>query len=456
MYAVIDVETTGGQPAQDSIIEVAIRIHDGNQIVKRYETLVNPGRPIPYFITQLTGIHDGMVKDAPKFYEVAKDIVELTEGMIFVAHNVRFDYSFFKKEFSSLGFNYQRKTLCTVRLSRQMIPGLPSYSLGKLCRSIGIELNDRHRAAGDAEATALLLDRIIKQNDPDSISSFINGEIKASMIPPGLDRRIIEDLPEQTGIYYFYDAAGNVIYVGKSTNIRKRVISHFTVDLKKKNAIEFKNSIADISYELTGSELIALLYENDEIKKLKPVHNRALKRTNFGYGLFSFVDKNGFINFKVEKLSEESDPILPITNQMSGKSMLMKLVDKYRLCEKFCGVNVKGSACFNVRLKKCDGACYGNETVEEYNKKALEVIEKYSFKHKNFFILGPGRHDQEQSVVGIENGRYIGFGYLDKSLSYNSPVDLLDCLTHYNDNRDARQIIRTYFPKVPSSRIILF
>jgi DNA polymerase-3 subunit epsilon len=456
MYAIIDVETTGGQPSQDSIIEIAIRIHDGEKIIKRYESLINPGRPIPYFITQLTGIHDGMVKDAPRFYEVAKDIVELTEGKVFVAHNVRFDYSFLKKEFSSLGFNYQRKTLCTVRLSRQMIPGLPSYSLGKLCHSIGIELNDRHRAGGDAEATALLLDRIIKQNDTDSISTFINGEIKSSLLPPAIDKQKIDDLPEETGIYYFYDAAGNVIYVGKSTNIRKRIISHFTVDLKKKNAIEFKNSIADISYELTGSELVALLYESDEIKKLKPIHNRALKRTNFGYGLFSFVDKNGYVNFNVEKLTDDCDPIVPLNNHLSGKKMLMNLIDKYRLCEKFCGVDVRSTACFNVRLKKCDGACYGNEPVEDYNKKAEAIIKKYSFQHKNFFIIGPGRNALEKSVVGIENGRYIGFGYFDNSQAFSSPEEIKYCLSPRSDDRDARQIIRSFYTKTPSSSILTY
>ncbi|HSI91826.1 MAG TPA: 3'-5' exonuclease, partial [Adhaeribacter sp.] len=143
LYAIIDIETTGGQPAQDRITEIAIFIHDGHQITDKFHTLVNPQRPIPYFISNLTGITDEMVRDAPKFHEVAKEIVQFTEGKIFVAHNVRFDYSFVKKEFADLGYTYQRKTLCTVRLSRSLIPGLPSYSLGKLCKSIDIPLELR-------------------------------------------------------------------------------------------------------------------------------------------------------------------------------------------------------------------------------------------------------------------------------------------------------------------------
>ncbi|RZK42719.1 MAG: 3'-5' exonuclease, partial [Hymenobacter sp.] len=162
MYAIIDLETTGGQPANDRITELAIYVHDGQQVVDSYTTLVNPGRSIPPFITQLTGITNDMVAAAPRFHEVARKVVEMTEGCVFVAHNVRFDYSFLKKEFADLGYNYSRKTLCTVRLSRSLIPGQPSYSLGKLCQSIGIPLNGRHRAAGDAEATAILFSRLLR------------------------------------------------------------------------------------------------------------------------------------------------------------------------------------------------------------------------------------------------------------------------------------------------------
>lgn len=163
MYAVVDIETSGGRAQVDKITEIAIYIHDGEKIVDEFSTLINPETYIPPFITRLTGINNDMVATAPKFYEVAKKIVLMTEGRLFVAHNAPFDYRFIQEEFKRLGYNYQRQTMCTVRMSRKIIPGMGSYSLGNLCQTLGITINNRHRAAGDALATAKLLELLIEK-----------------------------------------------------------------------------------------------------------------------------------------------------------------------------------------------------------------------------------------------------------------------------------------------------
>jgi DNA polymerase-3 subunit epsilon len=229
MYAVVDIETTGGSARLERITEIAVYIHDGKEIVNEYSTLVNPERNIPYFITSLTGITNEMVEDAPKFYEVAKKIVEITEDNIFVAHNARFDYSFIRQEFSMLGYNFRRRLLDTVSLSRKLLPGHKSYSLGNLCNDLGIKINDRHRASGDALATVRLLELLLEKDRELNQCSLVRNS-KASKLHPALDINKINDLPEEPGVYYFHNESGDVIYVGKSRNILERVNSHLSTN----------------------------------------------------------------------------------------------------------------------------------------------------------------------------------------------------------------------------------
>ncbi|WP_245756755.1 3'-5' exonuclease family protein [Flexibacter flexilis] len=455
MYAIIDIETTGGQPTQDRITEIAVVIHDGEKIVEEYSTLVNPCRSIPYQITQLTGISNEMVRDAPKFYEVAKKIVELTENKIFVAHNVRFDYSFIKKEFNDLGYNYSRKTLCTVRLSRKILAGLPSYSLGRLCESLQIPMTARHRALGDAMATAHLFTLLLQNDAQDTIQKTVADEVKAALLPPSLNRQQISELPELAGVYYFHDAEGRVIYVGKSKSIRKRVLSHFAVDLKSKKAIEFKNNIADITYETTGNELVALLYESHLIKKIKPLYNRAQRRSNFSYGIYDYEDGNGYINFVVEKVRTGQTPLLYLSNADAGKNTLFNMVQQYQLCQKYCGLYKTQGACFDHQIKVCAGACVQKESPESYNERAQKAIKRFRYAHNNFFILGAGRQQYEQSVVWVENGVYKGFGFVDTSTG-GTHEDLKNAVKPYADNRDVQQIIRSYMKTMRTEKLIVY
>ena len=276
IYSIIDIETTGGYRDGNKITEIAIINFDGKKIIDQYSTLINPERSIPYMITKLTGISNDMVCDSPKFYEVAKKIVEMTENSIFVAHNVFFDYNFIQREFNELGFIFKRPKLCTVRMARKALPGHISYSLGRICKDLGIKIQDRHRALGDCLATVELFKKIIA-SDPSVIENFVSKEAKRLALPSNVDRNEFESLPEKTGVYYFYGKDGQLLYVGKSKNIKNRVSGHFRVDVKNKRDLELKNQVVHIDYRLTGNELAALLLECNEIKTLRPHYNRQLR-----------------------------------------------------------------------------------------------------------------------------------------------------------------------------------
>ncbi|MBR0570383.1 GIY-YIG nuclease family protein [Microvirga sp. STS03] len=470
LYAIIDIETTGGQPAQDKITEIAIFIHDGQKVVDKYNTLINPQRPIPYFITQLTGISDEMVQDAPKFYEVAKEIVEFTEGKVFVAHNVRFDYSFIKKEFADLGYTFQRKTLCTVRLSRALIPGLPSYSLGKLCKSIDIDLKQRHRAIGDAEATAVLFDKLIKINRPvvdgnmhmaaENTSQLLKQEIKTSLLPPNISKEQVDNLPMVPGVYYFHNEAGEVIYVGKSINIKKRIIQHFNIDYKSRKSLDFKNNIADITYELMGNELVALLFESAEIKRMKPFYNRQQRRSVFNTGIFVYEDEKGYKRLTYGSINKADNismtPLIALSNHYKAKGFLYHKVSKFNLCQKLCDLYKTTGACFDYQVHQCNGACIGKEKPETYNVRVNAAIDSITYEHNSFVITSKGREPGERTIVVVEHGTYLGFGFVDDTFSASSLEDFKSAITRYNDNKDVQQIIRNHMRTKHKDKVIVF
>ncbi|NUM82260.1 GIY-YIG nuclease family protein, partial [bacterium] len=238
-----------------------IVLHDGTQVLDTFTTLLNPERSIPWSITQLTGITDEMVAHAPRFYEVAKQIVEMTEGAIFVAHNVSFDFSFVREEFARLGYTYSRKQLCTVRLARKVFPGLPSYSLSNLKRHFDIYAENSHRALDDTLATVQIFERILTaQQGKDNIKTLVNHGVRETKLPQNITLERLHAAPDACGVYYLHDERGEVIYVGKSLNIRKRLFEHFADQTPKGE--KMRAGVADFSYEITGSELVALLLDH--------------------------------------------------------------------------------------------------------------------------------------------------------------------------------------------------
>jgi DNA polymerase-3 subunit epsilon len=455
MFAIIDIETTGGSTEREKITEICVVLHDGLRVTEHFTTLINPERPIPYQITRLTGITNEMVSGAPRFYEVAKRIVELTEDRVFVAHNVNFDYNFIRNEFRSLGYDFKRKKVCTVRLSRKLIPGHRSYSLGKICHDLGIVIEGRHRAEGDAFATAKLFELLLSRDDQGVINRSKEVDELYSRLRTGPVNPLIAKLPESTGVYYFYDSSGSVIYIGKSLNIRSRVISHFA-NASSKKAVNMANAIHDISYELTGSELVALLLESHEIKKHKPIYNRMNVRSVFSYGISAEYDTEGYLRLGIAKNKPGTDPFISFVNMEEARNYLYAMAEEHQLCQKLCGLYESEHACFHYQLKKCNGACLGAEPPEPYNKRVKKLVDSNRFSNKSFFVLDKGRADEERSVVKVENGKYCGFGYVNEAEQAYSSDHLHATIRSYADDRDAHYILRSYIAAGKMEKLIRY
>jgi DNA polymerase III subunit epsilon len=456
MYAIIDIETTGGSARIEKITEIAIYLHDGNQVTGEYSSLVNPERNIPYFITNLTGITNEMVEDAPHFYEIAKTIVELTEGRTFVAHNARFDYSFIRQEFKSLGFNFKRSILDTVALSRKLIPGHRSYSLGNICKDLDINITGRHRAAGDALATVKLFELLLERDRENSgrRPGLMKNTMK-SKLHPALDTDKIERIPEEPGIYYFYNEKGDLIYIGKSRNLQQRVATHLSNNSTNR-AMEMRDLIADIDWVVTGSELIALLKESYEIKVNKPVYNRAQRRTSFNWGIFSFIDASGYINYRYGNLDDDDSPVSVFTSKDKAKGKLNSMVEAFNLCQKLTGLYETDGPCFHHQVGICRGACCGKESPEEYNERAAKGIEEFVFTRRNFFVIDTGRDEEERCAVKIVNGKYAGYGYFNINDMGFGLGALHECITPSADNRDIQVILKQYLRNNRVEKIIDF
>ena len=454
MYAIIDIETTGGSYRLERITEIAVFIHDGTRIIDEYSSLINPERNIPYFITSLTGITNEMVEDAPKFYEVAKKIVEMTEGKVFVAHNARFDYSFIRQEFNMLGYNYKRPLLDTVALSRKLLPGHSSYSLGNLCNDLGIEINGRHRASGDAMATVRLLELLLERDKTLKSGSLIKNR-KASKLHPAFDVSRIDDIPEEPGVYYFHNEEGEIIYVGKSRNLFQRVNTHLSNNTSAR-AMEMRSMTAGISWEPTGSELIALLLESTEIKKRKPLFNRAQRRTGYSWGIYSYTDDNGYIRFDCRNVSDKAVPLALFNSRDNARGKLVQIISKYNLCQKLCGMYDTDGPCFHHQVSLCRGACRGEEAPSEYNQRALMALDEFIFRERNFFIIDRGRESEERSAIKIVNGKYTGYGYFNINDVGFGLTALHDCIREAADNRDIQVIIKSYLRNHTVDRIIDF
>ncbi len=456
MYAIVDIETTGGSARHEKITEIAIYLHDGNKVTGDYSSLINPERNIPYFITSLTGISNEMVEDAPKFFEIAKKIIELTEGRTFVAHNVRFDYSFIRQEFKSLGYNYKRNILDTVALCRKLLPGHHSYSLGNICKDLNIIINGRHRASGDALATVKLFEILLqKDKEINGPKAVLIKNTRVSKLNPRLDINKIDMIPEEPGIYYFYNESGDLIYIGKSRNLHQRILTHLSNNTTSRS-MEMRDQIADIDWERTGSELIALLKESFEIKYNKPVFNRAQRRTGFQWGIFSFTDSKGYINFCYKNLDCEDTPVSVFTSKEKARSKLNSLVENYGLCQKLAGLYETESACFHYQVGICKGACCEVEPAKEYNQRAEKAAEEFIFTRRNFFIIDKGRDFEERCAVKIINGKYSGYGYFNINEMGFGLDTVHECIRSSQDNRDIQVILKQYLKNNRVEKIIDF
>lgn len=453
MYSIIDIETTGGQYNEEGITEIAIYKFDGHEVVDQFISLVNPEKPIQPFVVKLTGINSAMLRSAPKFYEVAKRIIEITEGTIVVAHNASFDYRILQTEFRRLGYDFKKPTLCTVELAKKIIPDLPSYSLGKLVRSLGIPMADRHRASGDALATVKLFKMLLaKDLEKEIVKSFVKTEIKAGLSPKLLD--IVEKLPSKTGIYYIHNEKGDLIYIGKSKNIKKRVNQHFTGSNSKSKKIQ--RDVYAVTFEETGSELIALLKESEEIKINKPIYNRAQRKTIFNYAMYSHVDKEGYLALSIEKADGRKKEITSFVSLQEGRNLLFKMTTNHNLCQKINGLYETKSACFQYKIKECFGACIQAESPELYNQRVQNCINELQFENTGLIVVDKGRTIEERSAILIEKGVYKGYCFFDLNYQITNADVLKNIIIPMQNNRDTTNIIKGYVRKHKVMRIIKF
>jgi len=439
MFAIIDIETCGGkyEYRRGRITEICIAIHDGLRVVEKFTTLINPECYIsPYFIS-LSGITNEMVAKAPKFHDIAKTIIDMTEGKIFVAHNVAFDYGFIKDEFAGLGYKYKRETLCTVRLSRKLMPGKLSYSLGKLCDSIGIDVQNRHRAEGDVDATVQLFDRLLELKS-------MHPQFKNQGVEDLMTRRIdkikhyiLDKLPEACGVYYFLNKEQQIIYIGKSVNMYNRAMSHF--NSKESKGKKMLNDLYNVDFVKTGSELVALLHEAEEIKSHKPQYNRMRKADVFTHCIDWFMDDNGIINFKILEYDDTVNTLVSFANYATARERIENWIDEYALCLRYCHLTSDEAICFNHQIKKCNGICAGEEEITSYNKRAQEIIDSIVFKNEHFALIDHGKTPEERSIILVENGHYVGYGYIDRADTFSSLEEcraLVNKATFYPDADD--------------------
>ena len=451
MYAIVDIETTGGKYNEEGTTEIAIYKFDGHEIVDQFISLVNPERPIQPFVVGLTGINNDMLRNAPKFYEVAKRIIEITTDCVLVAHNAKFDYRILKLEYRRLGYTYERQTICTVELSKKLILDQPSYSLGKLTKSLGIPITDRHRASGDALATVKLFQLLLNKDSEKEVIKKSVRKIPKNQLDTKLIR-ILDDVPSSTGVYYMHNEEGEIIYIGKSRNIRKRLNQHFTNESYK--AKKMRHDIAAVSYELTGNELLALLKENDEIKKNKPKYNRALKKDIFNYAVTSFTNEEGYLELKIMKSSLVENPITTFTTLKQAKNFMEMLTESYGLCQKFTGIYKTDTSCFNYSIKSCEGACISEESTVSYNEKVEEVLQRFSYLNKNMVLIDRGRETGEKSILLIEEGKFQGFGYANLNHQINHIDILKNIISPMQNNRDAQHIIQSYMRRNKNIKVV--
>jgi DNA polymerase III subunit epsilon len=446
LYAIVDIETTGGSAANSAITEIAIHIHDGERVIQHFTTLINPERFVPHFITALTGISNAMVASAPTFKEIAATIFELLNENIFVAHNVNFDYSFIFHQLKLCGYELKVSKLCTVRLARKAIPGLPSYSLGKLCRSLNINIDDRHRADGDAAATVILFEQILQVGGMEHIDKMLKRSSSEQWLPLQIDKKKILALPTSAGVYYFHDAKGKIIYVGKAINVRKRVSSHFTHNDTSNRRQNFLRLVADITYKDCANELHALILESTEIKRLWPKYNYAQKQPMQKYALYSFEDNRGYMRLAIDKRQKNLPAVYCFNLLHEGQVLLRKMLEEFELNEKLCFINKEP-----ITIKDMEFL----EEPKFYNSRVKNAITTLHKQLPTFALLDDGINNNEKLCFLIEKGNFWGMGFIPSHINTDSLEILKDTLQPFTDNDFIRNSIYNYVEANPEKKILL-
>lgn len=454
MYAIVDIETTGSYAAANGITEISIHVFDGERVVEKFETLINPDQPIPYFIQTMTGITDKMVADAPRFEEVAEKIHTVLSNKIFVAHNVNFDYSFVNAHLKQSGFDLNSKKLCTVRLSRKIFPGFPSYSLGKLCQSLGITINDRHRAGGDTEATVKVFQLLLQNDKEQHIQKSLQRNSKESTLPPNVPKEHFDKLPYTPGVYYFHNEKGKIIYVGKANNIRYRISSHFSNNSDSRQKQNFLQHTYAISFQDCATELMACILESTEIKKRWPIFNSSQKRWEDIYGIFLYEDQNGYLRLAIDKNRKRLNPVYTFHYLVDGHALIRKLIREYNLCPKLCFIQNDNEQCEGIKEYYCQGACEQTETADSYNER-VQLATASLRSQPTFAIIDKGITGDNQSCILVLEGTFYGMGYIPADTPITNLDTLKDYLTTYKENSYIRNLVNGYAARFPG-KVVMF
>jgi DNA polymerase III subunit epsilon len=426
-YAIVDIETTGGTPEGSRITEICVVVSDGYAVVDRFETLLNPGVSIPIGITQLTGIDNAMVTKAPVFADIAGQLYHLLHDKVFVAHNVNFDFSFIQRAFKDSGFSLQVPRMCTARAARKVFPGRSSYSLGTLCNSLGIHIVNRHRAGGDADATAILFHKMYADIGADELMKYAGTKVRQHQLPPHIDHSTVELLPATPGVYHFLSASGKPLYTGKAINIKKRVLQHF--DTKRgKSALQLEQ-IHDVVYEETGSELMALLTEAEAIERNWPEWNKAGKTPHLKFAIVSYPTANGELRLQAVKRSRGSSMGIAYSRLADARSTLSSMIRDFGICSSRAYSN-KGCAL---------ASCYCNAPEEErlaiHNERIEEAIAKTAETKESYLIVCKGRNREEKGVIWIQDGSVMGRGFCEQIPEKPNPEHLVSRTKNIAESR---------------------
>ena len=420
----VDLETTGASIFRDRIIEIGIVRVEGNRIVDEFESLINPNCYVPKEIKALTGINTYELESAPSFYQLKNEILEKITDSVFVAHNVRFDYGFLKNEFRRFDISFSPKHFCTVKLSRSLYPQFSHHNLDAIMERFNIKCKRRHRALDDAKATFAFFKKSQKQIPQDIFSLALLKALKKPSIPIKVSESTLNNLPESTGVYIFKGENNSCLYVGKSINIKDRVLSHFSSDYSSNKEMQLAQQTEDIETIITSGELGALLLESTLVKKLQPLYNRKL-RSAFSPIVVKKVIKNGYQTVELDSsgqidISHLEEIITILRNKKSAKEFLTNIAKKYNLCGKLLGVDITNKVCFGYRLGTCDGACIGIENILKYNLKFIEAFSQ--IKVKSWPFNGPiiiREKDEEGNSQGFIMDKWCYLGSLNKDNSDN-------------------------------------
>ena len=443
----IDIETTGTHPSYDRVIEIGILRVENNKLVEKYSTLINPLSHISPFIENLTGISQKEVDNAPVFWEVKEKVEELLKDSLFVAHNARFDYGFLRNEMKRCDTAFSTKQLCTVKLSRALFPRYKKHDLDSIVERFSLVYKVRHRAFDDAKILWDFFKLLKKQYGEEKLSVYIAKVLKRPSRPIAISEKELDKLPESPGVYMFYGKNDALLYIGKSVNIRDRVLSHFASDSLSSTEMQISQEIKRIETISTAGELGALFKESALIKQLQPHYNKALREKHKITVLHKTTTPDGYDSVSIDTIpqitTDEFTQIYGIfKSKKQAQTTLVDLAKEYNLCQRILGVEHTNVSCFGYRLGWCKGACVKKEKPLGYNIRFLQAFSKY--KIKTWPFDGPIVIEEKDELTEIYEGFVIDKWCCVGTITRKDGQEEVNSFNDYAFDADMYKILLSY------------